>query len=111
MRQLPEPPPFELDLSRPRGVTQVLTWAANQLIHSRLDSRSANTLGYLADCALRANAAGNLEQRLARLERLQQAESDWSPTEAFSQISFQDDEAGPPDEDDAFGSKEPSEAA
>jgi hypothetical protein len=72
---LPRPHP-DFDLSSPDSITQVLEYAANCLVRGELDSRSAYTLGFLADCALRAHKIGSLSERLDETERLIRAESE-----------------------------------
>jgi hypothetical protein len=67
-------PPFDFDFSSPQGVARAITWAVNRLLQGGLDTKLANAIGYLGDCALRAHSAGAVAERLAALERLQHAE-------------------------------------
>ena len=72
-------PSRDFMLDRPDGIVELLQYAVNCVVRGELDPRTANTLGYLADCALRAYNIGKLSARLADLEKLQNAESALPP--------------------------------
>jgi hypothetical protein len=80
---------FEVDLSSPSGIAKALTSAANHLLQGHLDTKIANAVGYLCDCALRAHAAGSVAIRLAALERLQEAEKPWAPAKTNAAVVFE----------------------
>jgi hypothetical protein len=68
-------PPFELDLRDPSKIREMLTYAANRLIRREMDPKEVHALAHLVQCALQAYDVGDLQKKLAQLERLQNTES------------------------------------
>jgi hypothetical protein len=95
LRVMP-PPPFDFDLSDPRGIPKLLNFLVNSLLRGELDTKVANSIGYLADCAMRAHNAGELTEQVQQMQRVQQVELATpvsSPT--GSRTQFEDDEDEP----------------
>src|ERR1700694_4056033 len=86
-------PPLEFDLSDKKAATKLLACAASRILSGQLDPRAGNAIAYIVDCALRDHQDGSITERLDRLERLQQAESNspFDPTE-YSMTTFDDEE-------------------
>src|SRR5271166_4247641 len=72
---VPDPPPHDFDLSDPTQISEFLSYAANGVVHRRLDPKVAHALAHLAECALRAYDAVALTARLEKMERLQAIET------------------------------------
>jgi hypothetical protein len=87
------PPPFDFDLGDPRGIPKLLTFLANGVLRGELDTKVAYAVGYLADCAMRANNAGKLTEQVEQIERLQKVEQATpisSPTGSSTQFEYED---------------------
>ena len=101
----------DFDLSNPKGVAELLAYAANRVVRGELDSKSAYALGYLADCALRAHNAGTVTERLDWLELLQKAE-DRTPLhqdDAFESRFDEEEDSAEPKPAEAGGAHNESE--
>ena len=68
---VPDPPPHDFDLSDPAQISEFLSYAANGVVHRRLDPKEAHAIAHLGECALRAYDAVTLTARLEKMERLQ----------------------------------------
>jgi hypothetical protein len=96
--------PRAFDLSKPRDILEMLTYAANGLVNGQLDFKIAHAFGHLADSAIRAYPAGVLADGQARLERLAQVAQiqPFDPINQASPLVFE--EAAPTEPE--TGSKE-----
>jgi len=90
------PPHPDFDLDDPRGIPKLLTFMANCVLRGELETKVAYTVGYLADCAMRAHKAGELTEQVEQIERLQQVEHAIPvSSRKDSLIQFEDYEDGP----------------
>lgn len=91
-RLLANSPPREFTFSDPAEIAEFLAYVANRIVRGELDAKIANAVAYCADCALRAHGAGTIAERLARLERLQQAEENRGVSTTDYSSHFEDEE-------------------
>ncbi len=84
--------PDDLGFDDRRAIVRTLAYTAKTVLGGQTDPKASNTIAYLADCALRALQSDADVERIERLERQQQAESNVPVDQAdYSMTQFDDE--------------------